>query len=206
MAGQRVVKGRSSVRCGWSNNNMATKTFSQISKQVNVMVDACYNIVKSKNLSIKICQDEQYDKMNNSAFSFSISIDANKKRKKKSPSQKKREKKRRKEWIKQKEDSKKSLTTDDSEASDKWESPPILPGNTDTQMVDDINSYSVSTSTTNEGEASDKSESSLIPGNADTEMVDNTTSESEYLTIHQMLENRCYARLRNRLDESLESY
>ena len=127
-------------------------------------------------------------------------------RKKKSPSQKKREKKRRKEWIKQKEDSKKSLTTDDSEASDKWESPPILPGNTDTQMVDDINSYSVSISTTNEGEASDKSESSLIPGNADTEMVDNTTSESEYLTIHQMLENRCYARLRNRLDESLESY
>ena len=94
-------------------------------------------------------------------------------------------------------------TINDSEASNKWESPPILPGNTDTQMVDDINSYSVSTSTTNEGEASDKSESSLIPGNADTEMVDNTTSESEYLTIHQMLENRCYARLRNRLDESL---
>ena len=68
------------------------------------MVDACYNIVKSKNLSIKICQ-----KMNNSAFSFSISIDVNKKRKKKSPSQKKREERRRKEWIKQKEDVKKQL-------------------------------------------------------------------------------------------------
>ena len=53
---------------------METKTFRQISKQVNVM-DACYNIVKSKNLYIKICQ-----KMN---YSFSISIDKNKKRKKK---------------------------------------------------------------------------------------------------------------------------
>ena len=39
------------------------------------MVDACNNIVKSKNLSIKICQ-----KMNNSAFS--ISIDMNKKEEK----------------------------------------------------------------------------------------------------------------------------
>ena len=57
---------------------METTIFSQISKRVNVMVDACNNIVKSKNLSIKICQ-----KMNNSAFSFSISIDVNKKRKKK---------------------------------------------------------------------------------------------------------------------------
>ena len=40
------------------------------------MVDACYNIVKSKNLTTKICR-----KMNNSAFS--ISIDVNKKRRKK---------------------------------------------------------------------------------------------------------------------------
>ena len=53
------------------------------------MVDACYNIVKSKNLSIKICQE-----INKSVFSFSISIDVNKKRKKKSPSQKKREEKK----------------------------------------------------------------------------------------------------------------
>ena len=60
--------------------------------------------------------------MNNSASYFSISIDVNKKRKKKSPSQKMREEKRRKEWIKQKEDAKKPLTTDDSEASDKCES------------------------------------------------------------------------------------
>ena len=107
--GRGVLGGRGVVReeavCvqwGWSNNN-TMKTYSQISKQVNILVDACYNIVKSKNLSIKICQDEQYDKMNNSAFSFSISIDVNKKRKKKSPSQKKREEKRRKTWIKQKE-------------------------------------------------------------------------------------------------------
>ena len=63
---------------------MKTNTFSKISKQVNIMVDACYNIVKSKNLSIKISQ-----KINKSVFSFSISIDVNKKRKKKSPSQKK---------------------------------------------------------------------------------------------------------------------
>ena len=55
------------------------------------MVDACYNIVKSKNLSIKLCQ-----KMNN-------------KKRKKSPSLKKREERRRKEWIKQKEDVKKQL-------------------------------------------------------------------------------------------------
>ena len=54
------------------------------------MVDACYNIVKSKNLSIKLCQ-----KMNN-------------KKRKKSPSLKKREERRRKEWIKQKEDVKKT--------------------------------------------------------------------------------------------------
>jgi len=67
-----VVKGKSSMRCG----NEGTRTFRQISKQVNVMVDACYNIVINKNLSIKICQT-----MNNSAFSFSISIDVNKKKK-----------------------------------------------------------------------------------------------------------------------------
>ena len=54
------------MQCGWSNNNMETNISAKISKQVNVMVDACY---KSKNLSIKICQ-----KMNNSAFSFSISM------------------------------------------------------------------------------------------------------------------------------------
>ena len=47
---------------------------------------------------------------NNSAFSFSISIEMNKKRKKKSPSQKKREEKRRKEWMRQKEYAKKSTT------------------------------------------------------------------------------------------------
>ena len=82
------------VQRGWSNNK---KTYSQISNQVNILVDACYNIVKSKNLSIKICQE-----INKSGFSFSISIDANKKRKKKSPSQKKREEKRRKDWIKKK--------------------------------------------------------------------------------------------------------
>ena len=140
------------MQCWWSNNNMETTTFSQISKQVNVMVDACYNIVKSKNLSIIICQ-----KINN--FAFSISIDVNKKRKKKSPSQKKREERRRKEWIKQKEDAKKPLTTDDSEASDKCKSPPIVPGNTDTQMVDDITSDLKSTSTTNDSEASDICES-----------------------------------------------
>ena len=104
------------------------------------MVDACYNIVKNKNLTIRICQE-----MNKSVFSFSISIDVNKKRKKKSPSQKKREEKRRKDWIKQKEDAKKHLTTDDSEASDKCESPPIVPRNTDNQMVDDIASDSEST-------------------------------------------------------------
>ena len=73
------------------------ETHSQISNQINLLVEACYNIVKSKNLSIKICQE-----MNKSVFSFSISIDVNKKRKKKSPSQKKREEKRRKDWIKKK--------------------------------------------------------------------------------------------------------
>ena len=150
---------------------METNTFSQISKQVNLMVDACYNIVKSKNITIEISQ-----KMNKSVFSFSISIDVNKKRKKKSPSQKKREEKRRKDWIKQKEDAKKHLTTDDSEASDKCESPPIVPGNTDTQMVDDIASDSESTSTTNDSKASDKCESPLIvPGNTDTQIVDDST-------------------------------
>ena len=110
------------MRFGWSSFNMRSDTFNNISKQVNIMVDACYNIVKNKNLTIRICQE-----MNKSVFSFSISIDVNKKRKKKSPSQKKREEKRRKDWIKQKEDAKKHLTTDDSEASDKCESPPIVP-------------------------------------------------------------------------------
>ena len=100
--------------------------------------------------------------MNKSVFSFSISIDVNKKRKKKSPSQKKREEKRRKDWIKKKEDANKQLTNDDSEASDKCESPPIVPANTDTKMVDDIASDSDSTSTTNDSEASDKCESPLV--------------------------------------------
>ena len=112
------------MACSVGGPNMETNTFSQISKQVNLMVDACYNIVKSKNITIEISQ-----KMNKSVFSFSISIDVNKKRKKKSPSQKKREEKRRKTWIKQKEDAKKSLTTDDSKNNDKCESPPIVPGN-----------------------------------------------------------------------------
>ena len=151
---------------------MRSDTFNNISKQVNIMVDACYNIVKNKNLTIRICQE-----MNKSVFSFSISIDVNKKRKKKSPSQKKREEKRRKDWIKQKEDAKKHLTTDDSEASDKCESPPIVPGNTDTQMVDDIASDSESTSTTIDTKASDKCESPLIvPGNTDTQISDRISS------------------------------
>jgi len=92
-------------------------------------------------------------------------------------SQKKREEKRRKDWIKQKEDAKKQLTTDDSEASDKCESPPIVPGNTDTQMVDDIASDSESTSTTIDTKASDKCESPLIvPGNTDTQISDRISS------------------------------
>ena len=80
-AGQGLTRGRSNmyVQRGWSNNNK--KTYSQISNQVNILVDACYNIVKSKNLSIKICQE-----MNKSVLSFSISIDVNKKRKKPSNS------------------------------------------------------------------------------------------------------------------------
>ena len=157
------------VQRGWSNNNK--KTYSEISNQVNILVDACYNIVKSKNLSIKICQE-----MNKSVFSFSISIDVNKKRKKKSPSQKKREEKRRKDWIKKKEDANKQLTTDDSEASDKCESPPIVPANTDTKMVDDIASDSDSTSTTNDSEDSDKCESPLVVhGKAAAQIVDDAT-------------------------------
>ena len=147
---------------------MKSDTFNNISKQVNIMVDACYNIVKNKNLTIRICQE-----MNKSVFSFSISIDVNKKRKKKSPSQKKREEKRRKDWIKKKEDANKQLTTDDSEASDKCESPPIVPGNTDTQMVDDIASDSESTSTNNDSRASDKCESPLIvPGSTAAQMLE----------------------------------
>ena len=61
-------------------------------------------------------------------------------------------------------------------------------------MVGDIASNSESTSTTNDGEASDKCESPLIvTGNAEFGMVDNTTlnyrtSESEHLTQDQMLE------------------
>ena len=74
--------------------------------------------------------------------------------------------------IKQKE-TKKTLTTDDSEASDKCESPPIVPGNTDTQMVDDIASDSESTSTTNDSKASDKCESPLIvPGSTAARMLE----------------------------------
>ena len=166
------------VQRGWSNNNK--KTYSEISNQVNILVDACYNIVKSKNLSIKICQE-----INKSGFSFSISIDVNKKRKKKSPSQKKREEKRRKDWIKKKEDANKQLTTDDSEASDKCESPPIVPANTDTQMVDDIASDSDSTSTTNDSEASDKCESPLVVhGKAAAQIVDNATY-AEFLKSYQ---------------------
>ena len=85
------------MACSVGGPNMETNTFSQISKQVNLMVDACYNIVKSKNITIEISQ-----KMNKSVFSFSISIDVNKKRKKKSPSQKKREERRRKTLNKKK--------------------------------------------------------------------------------------------------------
>ena len=74
-------------------------------------------------------------------------------------------------------------------------------------MVGDIASDSESTSTTNDGEGSDKCESPLVvPGNTDFEMVDNTTSESEFVTTHQMFE-RLYERLKictawilNRLD------
>ena len=182
--GQGVVREEAvCVQWGWSNNNIM-KTYSQISKQVNILVDACFNIVKSKNISVKICQE-----MNKSGFSFSISIDVNKKRKKKSPSQKKREEKRRKDWIKKKEDANKQLTTDDSEASDKCESPPIVPGNTDTQMVDDIASDSESTSTTNDSKASDKCESPLIvPGNTDTQIVDAITyaAKAQYQKMFQM--------------------
>ena len=148
--------------------------------------------------------------MNKSGFSFSISIDVNKKRKKKSPSQKKREEKRRKDWIKKKEDANKQPTTDDSEASDKCESPPIVPGNTDTQMVDDIASDSESTSTTNDSKASDKCESPLIvPGNTDTQIVDvddityaaNAQYEKmfqELVTLNDMCNQACLG-----LDESI---
>ena len=82
------------------------------------MVDACYNIVRSINLSMKICQ-----MINNSVFSFSISIDVNKKRKRKSPSQKEKKK-----GIYQKEDAKKSPTVDESEATNKCGNPTIVPG------------------------------------------------------------------------------
>ena len=165
---------------------METNTFSQISKQVNLMVDACYNIVKSKNITIEISQ-----KMNKSVFSFSISIDVNKKRKKKSPSQKKREEKRRKDWIKQKEDAKKQLTTDDSEASDKCESPPIVPGNTDTQMVDNIASDSESTSTTNDCKPATSAralELFLEIMTPRTQMVDKTFTDAEYQKLFQILD------------------
>ena len=190
------------VQRGWSNNNK--KTYSEISNQVNILVDACYNIVKSKNLSIKICQE-----MNKSVFSFSISIDVNKKRKKKSPSQKKREEKRRKDWIKKKEDANKQLTTDDSEASDKCESPPIVPANTDTKMVDDIASDSDSTSTTNDSEASDKCEIPLIaPGNTDTQIVDDITYPECLMKLNQKIDEviqKCQSdtlRLKQRLSKS----
>ena len=178
------------MACSVGGPNMETNTFSQISKQVNLMVDACYNIVKSKNITIEISQ-----KMNKSVFSFSIAIDVNKKRKKKSPSQKKREEKRRKDWIKKKEDANKQLTTDDSEASDKCESPPIVPGNTDTQMVDDIASDSESTSTTIDTKASDKCESPLIvPGNTDTKISDRISC---HFTEFQKELVRCFSMLRD---------
>ena len=76
---------------------MKTNTFSKISKQVNIMVDACYNIVKSKNLTIKICQ-----KMNKSVFSLSISINVNKKRKKKVHNKRRERKKEEKTGLKKK--------------------------------------------------------------------------------------------------------
>ena len=127
--------------------------------------------------------------MNKSVFSFSISIDVNKKRKKKSPSQKKREEKRRKDWIKKKEDTNKQQTTDDSEASDKCESPPIVPANTDTKMVDDTASDSDSTSTTNDSEASDKCEIPLIaPGNTDTQIVDDITFAECLMKLNQKID------------------
>ena len=79
-------------------------------------------------------------------------------------------------------------------------------------MVGDIASDSESTSTTNDGEGSDKCESPLVvPGNTDFEMVDNTTSESEYLTDYQIFE-RLYDRIKIwharilNIDESIECY
>ena len=83
------------------------------------------------------------------------------------------------------------LTTDDSKASDKCESPPIVPANTDTQMVDDIASDSDSTSSTNDSEASDKCESPLIdPGTADTQRLDKATAEFEKLLDRVLLKER----------------
>ena len=98
---------------------------------------------------------------------------------------KKREEKRRKAWIKQKEDAKKPLTAHDSEASDKCESPPIVPGNTDTQMVNDITSDWESTSTTNDSEPSDKCEIPLIV--PETQMVGITITESEYQKFEEFM-------------------
>lgn len=69
-------------------------------------------------------------------------------------------------------------TTADSEVSDKSESPPIVPGSRNTQMVD--NTASESTSTTNKSEASNKCEESPLIvsiGNTYTKMVDNTSTE-----------------------------
>ena len=119
-----------------------------------------------------------------------LNIDVNKE----SITKEEKKEKIKKVWIKQKEDAKKPSTTDDSKASDKCESPPIVPGKTDTQMADNITSDSESTSTNN-----DKFESPLIvPGNIDTEMVGNTFTESFTISInsinkkiHQTLERMC---------------
>ena len=145
------------------------------------MVDAGYKIVKSKNLSIKICQKNEQLRL------LHLNLHRHEQEKKeKSPSQKKRGEKRRKEWIKQEDDAKKPLTTDDSKASDNCESPPIVPG--DIQMVDDIPSDSEST-TTNDSQASNKCKSPLIvPGNNDTHMVDKTITETEHQKLHKKLE------------------
>ena len=114
-----------------------------------------------------------------------ISIDVNKIRRKKKSITKEERGKKKKEWIKQKEDAKKPLTAHDSEASDKCESPPIVPENTDTQMVNDITSDWESTSTTNDSEPSDKCEIPLIV--PETQMVGITITESEYQKFEEFM-------------------
>ena len=72
-------------------------------------------------------------------------------------------------------------------------SPPIFPGNTDTQMVDDIASDSESTSTTNDSKASDKCESPLIvPGITDKQMLDKAITDAKYQKLFQKIEEFTY--------------